>query len=25
LLWCGGPSIVRAVERLAEVRRSVAG
>lgn len=25
LLWCGGPSIVRTVERLAEVRRSVAG
>jgi iron complex transport system substrate-binding protein len=22
LLWCGGPTIVRAVERLAEVRRS---
>jgi len=24
LLWCGGPSIVRAVERLAEARREVA-
>ena len=25
LLWCGGPTIIRAAERLAEVRRMVGG